>query len=181
MIKITLSPEAQAVAHRMTGPTLLEAVRGALDYENELSIGHIQATKLSKRGPNTLGVITNRLRGTITKAKAKIENGRVMSAIGSNVVYAGVHEFGMQARVTISEHTRRMTHFFGKPLLETKRVTVRSHSRMMKMPERAYIRKGVAERVQAYSQTISQRIIDAFDGGDTLEFIGGRTPAPVRV
>ena len=56
---INISPEAYALIKRLqTQPT--GAIIKTLDHQNELTVGHIQLTRLSSKGKDTLGVITNR-------------------------------------------------------------------------------------------------------------------------
>src|SRR4051812_17109033 len=81
---------------------MAQSIARALDEQNELTVGHIQETKLSKRGPTTLGVIHNRLRLSVHRALAVVKGNTIDSAIGSNVVYAGVHEFGFDGEVQVS-------------------------------------------------------------------------------
>jgi phage gpG-like protein len=66
-----------------------------MDFQNQLTVAQIQAQHLS--GPTTdssLSVRTNRLRGSVNASKAIILGTGVASTIGSNVVYAPIHEFG---------------------------------------------------------------------------------------
>jgi len=54
-------------------PAMQAAIGATLNRENELTVGDIQASKLSHRGPRTLGVVTNRLRSSlraVTRARS---------------------------------------------------------------------------------------------------------------
>jgi len=75
----------------------------AIDRENQFTVGYIQRNKLSLRGPTTLGVVTNRLRSSIRASKARWSGTEIESSIGSNLVYAGIHEFGGTTKPHIIE------------------------------------------------------------------------------
>lgn len=109
MNNVELTSNAQAVletAERIPDE-LAEAIAKAMDTENQLTVGHIVKTKLSRRSATTLGVVTNRLRGSLRATKSKAKSREVTSSIGSNVRYAGVHEFGFRGTVTVGAFTRR--------------------------------------------------------------------------
>jgi phage gpG-like protein len=150
----------------------------AIDRENLFTVGVIQKEKLSRRGPKTLGVVTNRLRGSMRASKTEIlADGSVRSTIGSNVVYAGIHEFGFSGDVTVRSHSRRVFEHLSQKTravmdLKTGKITkekikpkqtgvvmVRSHTRHMQMPERAFIRSTIEARTQKYSAAISGAVV----------------------
>ncbi len=94
-INIELSQEAKATIAAMDHlpPAALAGMVKAMDYENALTVSHIQQAYLSfpKHGPTVpigLRIQTNRLRGSIRASKSGIEGQTVVSAIGSNVEYA---------------------------------------------------------------------------------------------
>jgi len=161
-IGVTLTPQAQALIARVDRfpASFPKRIGRRLDLENELTIGHIQATKLSRRGPRTLGVVTNRLRGSLRKRKATVRgNGRIISAIGTNVVYAGVHEFGFKGRVSVRAHVRKGGVIFGRVQTSKEKIFVRAHSRRVRIKERAPIRRGIEERAGKYRQSLSTEIV----------------------
>jgi phage gpG-like protein len=151
------------------------AIARTLDFQNELTVGYIQEFKLSKRGPSTLGVITNRLRGSIRKSNAVIRDGNIESAIGSNVVYAGAHEFGFDGTVNVKSFSRANRR--GDLHTVTKRGSrkqtasgvsfVRPFQRHMRLPARAPIQSGIAERAGNYTDAISTAIVAAWEGNKT--------------
>ena len=53
-----------------------------------------------------------------------------------------------------------------KPREQLGLVSVRSHSRHMHFPERAFIRSTIAERKENYCASISQAIVSAWNGGN---------------
>lgn len=185
---ITLSPQAQAILRRTQYfvPVMAEAVARAVDRENELTIGEIQRLRLSRRGPDTLGVVTNRLRSSVSRAPAVIsaDRRRVVSSIGSNVRYAGVHEYGFKGPVYVRHHQRRTFGTFttggvavldprtGRIRKQRKRTIqlttgttfVRGHTRLVDIKARAPFRRGIAARAGAYSTAISAAIVGAWEG-----------------
>ena len=186
-IQITLSPRAQRLlAAAPAWPVALpKAIAEAMDKRNELTTGQIQRQKLSRRGPDTLGVVTNRLRLSARPAKAVISGDVILSAIGSNVSYAGVHEFGFTGTVQVKGFTRRIfgTGRGGERATVTKVTfrrdkngniverrkdrdvkvegtqTVRAHTRRVNMPARAMFRTGIAERQANYSAALSRAVV----------------------
>ena len=189
-MNLTLSSNAAAIRAQLSAfpPEMLARIAKAIDLQNELSIGVIQKTRLSRRGPDTLGVRTNRLRSSISRAPATVlPNGSgVVSAIGSNVKYAGAHEYGFAGTVEVRAHTRRrvITHTTSvaatfNPLSgkidkakKTKRrvdtgetIQVRAHGMKMRIPQRAYIRTVLAQRAGEYSTAVSEAIVAAWKGG----------------
>lgn len=161
--QIELTPEAlrtirnlQQLPANMGG-----AIARVLDLENDQTVSRIQKTYMSRRGRNTLGVRTNRLRGSIRRNKAQVSGLSVISGIGSNVEYMGVHEFGYDGPQSVSAHTRRINHIFGVPSAEPIVQNVRAHTRQVSFPERAPIRKGIRDRLPTYGSEISRAIVEA--------------------
>lgn len=162
-IKPQLTPEAQRVVdaiHRMP-ESMGPAVAKAMDEQNEITHGHITQRYLSRRGPQSLGVVTNRLRSSLRRTRARITSDLgVVSSIGSNVEYMGVHEFGFSGSMSIRSHTRRQTQMFGRPLLKPISVSVKAHTRNVNIRERAPIRRGVNDRLSLYVRSISDAIVE---------------------
>jgi hypothetical protein len=105
---ITLSPQAKAIIANMRNqPKAMAAGCKAMDFQNQLTIGHIQRNYLSSRGPNTLGVVTNRLRSSIHASAARAVNASIQSGVGSNVVYAASHELGFDGMVSVKSFARK--------------------------------------------------------------------------
>ncbi len=164
-------------------PEMQTAIAAALDLQNERTVGQIQARKLSRRGPKTLGVVTNRLRSSIRKVDATITGTNIDSGIGSNVKYAGAHEFGFTGSVQVRAHQgeHRALDVFkvkGGRLVQGFELTgaggrgtrvaigfvnVRAHQMKMNIPERAYIRSTIQEEAPNYSRTISAAILKAWE------------------
>lgn len=192
---VQISDDAKKVLQGMQELPLrmARAMCRALDRQNQLTIGYIQEHKLSERGPKTLGVVTNRLRSSVRATPAMALGDGVTSAIGTNVVYAGPHEFGFDGEVTVKEHTRKVATRFqidngrtsvsrsaaGKLGLLTKAgkgrkgmakevgggtTTVKQHMRKMHVPARGMFQAGIAERATEYAQALSQAVLSAVEG-----------------
>lgn len=183
-VTIAISDEATAVFRdaKDFAARLLKRVAVVMDSQNELTAGHIVARRMSQRGPDTLGVVTGRLRRSVRPAKARVFGNVIWSAIGSNVRYAGAHEFGFQGTVTVRAHTRRFARFEGQaislkdaktlqgrskkvnPGLHQGQQQVRSHSRKMNIQARAPIYHGIVDRLPQYANAVSDGVVDEWKG-----------------
>lgn len=113
-VVIALSPAAVALlraAPKWSAQTR-EAVRRTVDLQNELTVGHIQAARLSGTGPfpvseGRLGHVTGRASRSLRPSRATVNGDEISSAIGTNVRYGGAHEFGFSGPVTVRAHTRK--------------------------------------------------------------------------
>lgn len=186
---ITLPPETAAlIAGAQAWPrALTRNLRVALNYENELTVGHIMRTRATGKGPfpvaeGRLGVRTNRYRGSIRRALAEVDGTAITSSIGTNVVYAGGHEFGFNGPVQVQAHSRRRFDKFttggvavldprtGRIKKSKKRIVefersshqVKAHTRLLKIPARRPIFRGIEDRLPAYSPALSAAIVAAF-------------------
>lgn len=133
-----------------------QAVASAMDRENQLTIGHITRTKLSQRGPKTLGVISNRLRGSARAVAAVVRGSSVESGIGSNVKYAGVHEFGSRP-YTIRPKSARFLRF-----ATPRGVVFARQVNHPGLPARAPFSTGIEERSENYSTALAEAIEEAW-------------------
>lgn len=60
-------------------------------------------------------------------------------AVGTNLIYADVHQYGIDEEVNVPAHTRRITQAFGRELEEPVEVEVSAHTRQMTVPARPYL------------------------------------------
>lgn len=185
-ITIGLNSNAAAVAQRMGAfpDAALRAVAQSIDYGNQVVIADMSARKLSRRGPKTLGVVSNRLRGSMRASAAVVIGTTVHAEIGTNVVYAGVHEFGFVGVVRVREHTRRRFGYGGDGRATSKRmdasgrirtvrrkptstgtIVVHAHSMQMNVRERAPIRSTIQENAENYRLGASNAVLAAWQGG----------------
>lgn len=177
-ITITLSPQAQKLlANAQAFPVnLLKSIQRAMDAELGLAAGHIMSRRLTGKGPfpvaaGRLGTRTNRLRNSVWAAPARIHGNVVSASIGSNVKYAGVHEFGFTGTVQVKAHKRRIIALdryerAGRGWRQTQsgiRGTIRAHSMRLSIPARAPFRRGLEDRVPNLSRALSRAIVEAFN------------------
>lgn len=186
MFAITLTSNAAQIVREIGGFTaaMEQNIAKALDKENQFTVGIIQEKRLSGPRPQQLGVVTNRLRGSIRARKAVLVDHVIDSGIGSNVAYAGALEGGFQGTVKVKAHTRKDSRFDvhggggSEVNLKTGRlrkaptkkvalgfVTVRAHTMKMNVKARHYIEGTVEERAPQYSAAISEGIVLAWNGG----------------
>lgn len=78
--------------------------------------------------------LSGRLRNSIT-----FQVGEREVVVGTNVVYAAVHQFGRREIATVQEHTRRVTQAFGRKLNFPVFATVRAHARLAFTPRRPFL------------------------------------------
>lgn len=94
------------------------------------------ATLLQKRGSKVLidKGFAGGLMGSIHE-----EAGEDYVLVGTNKVYAAMHQFGYKGPVTIPAHTRVIRQAFGKMLANPKAVSVRSHTALRAVPARPFL------------------------------------------
>ena len=185
-IQLKLTPAAQAVLQRLERlpATALQAIRAAMDSQNELTIGHIQTERLSAVAPKPLPpeqgqlrVVTSLLRRSLRRARARIVGQDVTSSIGTNIVYAGPHEFGatihheprsgtVRLRVNKAGELLRQPGRAGAIFAKgshkrVKEVAFEAAGHDVTIPARRPIRRGIEDRVPAYSEAISRAIVNA--------------------
>jgi phage gpG-like protein len=176
LIQIKLDGNALAVLPRLAnfGRQVIEEVRAEMDVQNELTVGHIKEQRATGIGPfpvadGKLGVRTGRYRRSIRRTKARVLGNTIVSSIGSNVAYAGAHEFGFNAVVDVRGHVRTVASRNVRGVIDGKRKkiaqgigTVSAHQRRMNIPARMPIRRGIEDRTAEYSAAISQRVVGLF-------------------
>jgi phage gpG-like protein len=182
-LKIELTQQAKDVLAGLQNlPALIAAsIALAMDEQNELTIGHIQQAHLTGRGPfpvaeHKLGVRTNRLRGSVRASAATVAGNKVDSAIGSNVIYAAIHEFGGRIHhpareVKVRLHTdargnlvrqlgnSNLARFAKSTHKRFKEITSQGKAYDVDMPERAPFRTGIDECAPHYGKSISAAIV----------------------
>lgn len=185
-ISIELSEEGTRAYHAITDfqGKILPAVTRGLDLGLELALGRTLATRFTGRGPfpvadHRLGIITGRLRSSIRRSAARTVNGNVEAAVGTNVKYFGVHEYGFDGSVAVKAHKRTgYRNDQGKVLSKRaaqkqtkkgKSVTertgeVKAHSRRVKVPARAPLRTGLEANKQLIADALSRQLVAAWRG-----------------
>lgn len=171
LVRIQVEADTAALLRRAAPETMLRVVKRAMDRAVQATHGHITKERLTGQGPfpvaqRRLGVVTNRLRGSLRWTRAVISGDTVTAAIGSNVKYAAAHEFGFNGSVQVKAHQRRSARIDGqratlamaaaadrknrrgrKNQLAVSRSTstVKAHARKMRIPERRPVRTGIEE------------------------------------
>lgn len=183
-LTVQLSPQAEKIVtsfQTLPGRIVAAIVRG-MDEANQYAIAKIQKEHLTGRGPfppeeHRLGVVTSRLRGSVWASGAQpISETQVQSAIGSNVIYAAIHEFGgrihheprqMKVRHKLDARGNLVKQLANSKLLvfakagakRVRETTVQAKGYDVDMPERAPFRTGLAESQPTYKRVISAAII----------------------
>jgi len=98
---------------------------------------------MGKLSGDVLRVRTGRLRRSI-HPEWDFKQGYSGATVGTNVEYAGIHEYGFSGSVLVKSFQREMTKAFGKPISPTQ-VTVRAHTRNINMAERSFLRSTLRE------------------------------------
>ncbi|MCX6915759.1 MAG: hypothetical protein NT167_22390, partial [Verrucomicrobia bacterium] len=180
--KIELTPEAVRLLRDLAAmPTELPVkIARVMDYQNALTVSHIQRAYLSfPKGspPVDIGcrVQSNRLRGGAwASAATATGDSQVTSSIGDNVKYAAIHEFGgdftrkggkvrlltdasgtllgqrKNARLAVFARTKKDVR---KMDARYKEVAYGAHA--VHYPERRPFRRGIADRIPNYGKAIS--------------------------
>lgn len=172
-VTITVSENAEAIVRNLqTMPKwMLDDIAKSMDLQNQLTVGHIQKDYLSfpRSGPSTpIGcrVQTNRLRGSIRASQAAISGNQVVSAIGSNVVYAAAQEFGadIPARTIVPKPGNKALRFMiGDRVIFATSVKMPA----VHLPARGFVQRGIADRAANYTNAISRAIIGSWNANKT--------------
>lgn len=167
-----------AITIRMTPPDLLErlkeapasvprAIAKAMDVQNQLTVDHIIEHRMTGQGPfpvseGRLGVRTGRLRSSLRASAAVVNGQSITAAIGSNVKYAGAHEFGAVTKPHIikARPGKSLRFFLGGREIFRKSV---KHPGS-KIPARQPIYRGIQDRADAYGAALSQAALKALEG-----------------
>lgn len=174
MIDIRITDNAPAILAKVKNLAdrgMGAALAAELDHQNELTASHIVERRMSgPSGGEILGVVTGRARRSIRRTNATISGNTITSSIGSNVNYVGIHEFGYTGPQTVQAHTRRVASrsVRGQVDGKTRKVAqgiafVRSFTRQVDVPEKAMIRRGIADRREVYGAGLSRAVVEAYN------------------
>jgi len=141
-------PEA-ANKFRASGLLLIEALRKGIGRACLLVVARTK----EKLSDQVLHVRTGRLRRSIHADPIEVVGDMVTGRVGTNVEYAGIHEFGFKGPVSVREHLS--TSVLGN------KFTVRSHTREINMPERSFLRSSLTE-LQGEIRAEVERAVDGY-------------------
>lgn len=149
--------EQSALQSKLAGypKKLAESVLRAI---TRLSIEAQASVKESKLSGQVLHVRTGTLRRSINR-EVKAQGSKISAVVGTNVEYAGAHEFGFTGAVTVKAHVRRSkkqlkaalrtrkdgTTYYTRTGMRSGEVQVSSHTRNMRVPERSFLRSTLKE------------------------------------
>lgn len=189
VVQFQISDAAKAILARMEDRKgVLRAVAREVDTQTQLTVGHITAKRLTGTGPfpvseHRLGVRTGHLRRSLRGTSAVVEGDTVTSTIGSNVKYAGIHEFGGTIkRVLLAGSVRLATDRQGNLLRRGRNGKLAVFARKSRksaqtvsfsggkryeitIPARAPITTGIQDRVPQIGAAVSRAIIAFHTGG----------------
>jgi len=193
-VSIKFAPGVQKLITSGPRDVVLRAIARAVDDQNEETIGQAVEKRMSfpKDMPSTLDglrVQSSHLRRSLTRSNARISGNGILSSIGSNKNYFGVHEFGFQGEVEVKQFTRKRPDRVklnegrivdlttaarlgvltrsgkarkGNTYLEGSRdVIVHAHTRQMNMPAREMVQRTVLERLGDYQNAIGESVSKA--------------------
>lgn len=108
---------------------------------------------LSGPRPQKLDRRTGRLRGSVSTATRR-DADKIIGEIGTNVVYARIHEMGFNGTVGVSSHVRRTK--------TGKSATVRAHARRLYMRKRPFLRPAIEDNIEKFKTIFRDAVIAAF-------------------
>lgn len=177
-VTIELKQQAQDLIKRFQNPELaLQAIRNAMNFQNALTVSHIQRAYLSfgRGGPaNPLGlrVQSGSARRSVRASDAVISNGSVQSAIGGNVTsrgvnYLAVHEFGAHHKARVAVIHFGKADKFGRRKFSTAKeasVALKAKVGAWDAPARMMIRRGIQDRLADYGRETVKELKAALGG-----------------
>lgn len=113
-------------------------------------------TYLSGPGPERLKAPTGRLRSSIT-TKTKREGNLIETSVGTNVVYAPIHEFGGTTMPSVTERMRKFAWamFYKSNDEKWKRLALTRKSRLeIKIPKRPFIRPAIQDAMPDFKDNL---------------------------
>ena len=130
------------------------------DQISRLTMELLTKVKSEKLSGQVLHNVTGNLRASINQRVQDLGQS-IVGAVGTNLVYARAHEFGVDQfkEVTVKAYLRTITSAFGKQLLTPVTFEVGSFSRNQhtKLPERSFLRSALDEM----RPQVRQELLDA--------------------
>lgn len=163
-VQVQMSPDLRAALDAMKPEALRAALVKAMTQGVKQIEGRVIRERLTGQGPfavaaQRLGVVTGRLRQSVTSTKPVLNGTQLSASIGSNVNYGRAHEFGFAGKVAVPAHRRTITAAFGRPLAAPVSVLVKPHQRTVKIPERQPFRAGIRSNLDVLEYSIAKALI----------------------
>jgi hypothetical protein len=171
--KISIRGDLLAALPRLTSEAAMaKELKREMDFQNDQTVTHIQIRYLSylwnePTKPDGLRAITGRLRNAMRVVPATITaGGGVIGGVSNNVKYAKYHELGFDGEETVRPHLRRVFKnlsfkFGGRARTRKVRQAdtfVGSFTRVMHMPARAPMQRGIQDRLGNYTAAFNAAI-----------------------
>jgi phage gpG-like protein len=159
---------------------MMQAIRRGVDKANDLTVSNTQQNRMTGRGPypvaeGKLGQVSGHLRKSLRRSAAVVNGMEATGTIGTNIVYAGVHEFGFNGQEQVSAFRRkvksrdqfakvdRVSKKTGKPYKGKVKTAsgitqVKSFTRWMQIEARAPIGHGIADNAGTYDREIGAEL-----------------------
>ena len=158
-IKITASGDALEYLRKLGDPSVvLKGLLRTMDKQNQLSVSYIQRNYMSLPGDGPTSststrVHTNRLRSSMRASQATLSGDGIVSAIGSNVVYAAILEEGGTTKPhVIRPRNKKALAFGGKCYVQVNHPGSRFEGRH-------FTRRGIEDRLGDYTAAFAETIV----------------------
>jgi HK97 gp10 family phage protein len=141
MITVQIEGDSAVIAHLQA---MGSEVRASLRRAVVESAVMVQQRTREKLAGEVLQERTHHLHDSIHHAIQRDDADGVVATVGTDVVYAAIHEYGFNGTEQVREHLRRISVAFGKPIAPVE-ATVRAHARRVDMPARSFLRSALTE------------------------------------
>lgn len=136
--KLEIKPaQLKSLFNKLDSTTRSDVIKRSLDLSARHLAGWSKRNRLTGARPRFLGVVTGRLRSSISSTRPEKTQTGWKVRIGTNVKYGRIHELGFRGRVTVGAHLRKT---------RGRTSSVRGHTRFMNMPARPFLRPAIEER-----------------------------------
>lgn len=159
MIDATIRGESQLRDFFRRAPAQIRA--GMIRILDRAGV-RLAARMKTKLSGEVLNVRTGRLRRSITSSGRVTTDGYAVT-VGTNVVYASVHEFGFTGNVVVPAHLRLVRKAWGRPVTNPTQHMVRAHTMRMRLPERSFARSSLAEQEAIINADIDRFLVQTLN------------------
>lgn len=111
------------------------------------------------------GQVLKRRSGRLSRSiahKVEVDKESVIGIVGTNVEYAGFHEFGFTGVEQVKDHYRHITQAFGRPITP-REVFVRAHQRSINYGGRPFLRPSLGEMENKIRAKIDRAVQEAVE------------------